>query len=584
MADAQESIVGRLLDQACLTPEALAFRYAAPGADAPVLSYAALVRSAAALAAALVDHANPGDRVVLLCRPGLDSVVAVYACLMAGLIAVPCACPHVNRLASQSERLISVVRDCSPAVILAPRELVERRDAFAALAWELAIPRWLDVGDAYPDAPASSRVTATDVAFLQYTSGSTAAPRGVRITHGNLVANQELVCQVTRPTRQTELMSWLPFYHDMGLCFYFHGVFLGIGTTLMSPLDFARRPLDWLEVLSRYRCSGTAVPAFALDRITDHLDAVAAPFALDLGHVRALVVGAERIAARTIERFCAAVEPLGWKADTIFPCYGLAESTLMVTRPAKGGAIVRAFDAEALTTGAALGPADPERPVATLVGNGHPGAGHRVLVVDPATRVVLPDHGIGEIWVAGPSVSPGYWSPQADHSNFRATTAGDDEQRYLRTGDLGFWADDELFVAGRCKDLIIVRGRNIYPDEIEQTVRAADASVGEGAAAIEWADTGNIAIVAELRQRHLLDAETTVERIRRAVACRFAVEVPLIALCAPKSLPRTSSGKVRRSRVRALLEEGILVPLAGWQPVPTVSPGPAPTLGEPQCP
>lgn len=562
-----ETIIDCLLDQAQAAPDALAFRFVGEaGKPARVVSYGELVERAGALAHVLSRSAPPGERALLLCSPGLDGVIALYACFLAGLLAVPTSAPHHTRISAHSDRLLTLVRDCRPKIVLATPDQFANRTRYAQFAWELAEPIWIDAGEVLPRAPALNLCRAGDLAVLQYTSGSTSVPRGVRLTHANLLTNQRAVGRITRPTHQAELMSWLPFYHDMGLCFYLQGVFLGIGCTLMSPQQFAYKPLQWLEVMDEFRCTGSAAPPFALDRVADQL-AHHVPQHIDLSCIGALVIGAEPIRPRTIERFLAAVAPLGWRPETLFPSYGLAECTLMATCTTRGGATTCGFDVAQLRNGtAAAVPADDGDPnVVHLISNGDAAPGHEVIIADAGTGRRLEANRIGEVWVRGPSVGAGYWG-HAENDCFKGRTDPLDGREYLRTGDLGFQAEGELYITGRLKDLIIINGRNIHPGDVEDLVRRVDDHIGEGVAAFEFtAGEPSIGVLAELRIRRMENADELAARLRQRIGAQFELPVGFVGLIPPLHLPRTTSGKIQRGIAARSVEHPSLRLIGQWR-------------------
>ena len=533
-------------------PDALAYRYLLDGDDETVeISYAELLRRSAGLARLLARHGRPGSRVVLLFSAGLDSVIALYACFLARMVAVPTPAPHLMRIEAQSKRLVGVVEDCDPAFVLTTSDLLAAHQSFAAVSWRLALPRWIAVDDCdlTADTPLG-RPDLDDLAILQYTSGTTSSPRGVMLPHGAIMANQLVIGEVTGPTNQQHFLSWLPFYHDMGLSFYLQPVFRGDSCTLMSPAHFLQRPLRWLKAISRHGATGTAVPNFALDRVADQLAGASAP-SFDLSSMRMVVVGAEPVRARTLDRFCAATAGMGFRREALFPCYGMAETTVMFSTGPVGAPTVHHYDLATLTPDKDVRAARPdERGATSLVGNGCPARGHQAIVVSSAGLVVEEGH-VGEIWLKGPSLGLGYWNrPEASAASFGASTVDGRAEDCLRTGDLGFLRDGELFICGRAKDMLIVLGRNLYVADIAEQVRQASAHVGEGVVAFEDETGAAIVILAEARHRHLDDGGAARDAIREQVARSFEVGVSDVVLLTPLGLPRTSSGKIQREQAR----------------------------------
>jgi acyl-CoA synthetase (AMP-forming)/AMP-acid ligase II len=562
------TLADRLAATALADPTRLAFRFLADGETSQEeLSYGELFHRAAALAEELASTTSVGERALILCPPGVDNIVALFACFMARVIAVPAPAPHPARIAAQGERVLSQLRDCEPEHILSTTDLCARRGDFAAAAWEFATPRWIAVDHPRAGAGAAPRpARASDLALLQYTSGSTSSPKGVMLTHAAFMANQALTASVTAAGPSAHFVSWLPFHHDLGLGGFLHTIYAAVGCTFMSPFHFAQRPLRWLEAVSRFGGTTTAAPNFALERLTERV-AAGAGRDLDLRRLDTIILGAEPLRPRTLADFVAALAPMGLRREAMTPCYGLAESTVHCTHSRPGaGPVVGAFDAAALRRHEVrpCPPGSSGDAVTELTGNGLPGPLHEILIVDPASGTAAPADSVGEIWFRGPSVGQGYWRrPDATEEVFGAR-ATPDGPRYLRTGDLGFRHGDDLYVTGRLKDLIIVRGRNIHPEDVEDTVRRIAPAIGPGVAAVESA-RGGVLVVAELRGGASLDPSALMEQIRSAVSAQYEVEVDGVDLVAAMALPRTTSGKIRRAATREALVAGSLPSLRSWR-------------------
>ncbi len=478
------------------TPTARAFLFLADGeGESARLTYADLDRRARAVAARLQRELGAdaaGARALLLLPPGLDFVVGFLGCLYAGAVAVPAHPPRPGgdrkpgRRRPGEERLAALLADARPRAVLTVAAGTRRLDG-------LDLPGGPTVRVAVDEVPDGEgrgwRPPAEDpdaVAFLQYTSGSTATPRGVEVTHRNLAANQHAIERAFDQSEESVVVGWLPLYHDMGLVgTVLQPIWCGGSCVLLSPAAFLQRPRRWLEAIDRYRATTSGGPDFgyalAIRKIPpEERDG------LDLSSWRVAFDGAEPVRAATLEAFAEAFAPAGFRREAFLPCYGLAEATLFVSGapPAEAPRVLE-VSAAGLERGRPLS-ADGE-PV-PLVSCGRPGAGVEVAVVDPETRARRPPATVGEIWVAGPSVAQGYFGrPEETATTFGARIAGapgGEERRWLRTGDLGFLGPGgELFVTGRRKDLIIVRGRNLYPHDLERTAEAAHPAVRPGGAA-----------------------------------------------------------------------------------------------------
>ncbi|GAA4963214.1 fatty acyl-AMP ligase [Pseudonocardia tropica] len=547
------------------------------GAETAELTYAGLLGRARALAARLGEHARPGDRALLVFAPGLEFLVAFYGCLEAGVIAVPVPPPRRGAQNSELQRgTRHVLADAEPEVVLA--------DAVTARGLGDLGPTVLTVG--LEEAPADGADSLDDrpvdpdaVAFLQYTSGSTSLPKGVMVTHGNLAANHRMITHGFGQDEHSPIVGWAPLFHDQGLI---GNVLqpLGVGSTavLMSPATFVRRPLAWPEAVSRYRARSSGGPDFAFAVAAAAAERHGLPEGLDLRCWRVAFDGAEPIRASTLRRFAAAFAPAGFAVEALHPCYGLAEATLLVTGSRVGRA-PRLLDAD--PAGLAAGRVVPTAPARgldlntsgsnalarTLVGSGEvpPDAGLRI--VDPESGRECPDGTVGEIRVRGPHVTAGYWlRPDASTEAYGT----DRHDRELRTGDLGVLVEGELYVVGRHSDLIVARGRNHHPSDIEATVAAAHPALGQAGpatvAAFGLADreggAERVVVVAELRPDREGPAHTVITTaVRAAVLREHDVALAGVVLTRRGVLPRTSSGKIQRRAARE-------IHLAGGFPAP----------------
>jgi acyl-CoA synthetase (AMP-forming)/AMP-acid ligase II len=566
------SFVDLLRRRADVHPERTAFVFLVDGGPGETrLTYGELDRQARAVAAAVQGIARPGERVLLLHPPGLEFVSAFFGCLYAGTIAVPAYPPDPARLARTLPRLRRIVADAGATLVLTTADLQGAAALLGDDAPELGALPWL-AGDA-TDAGAEARwrapaVRGETVALLQYTSGSTAEPRGVVLSHENLLANSALIRHAFGHSAESVGVVWAPFYHDLGLIGgVLQPVFLGTATVLLSPIAFLRRPIRWLEAVSRYRGTTSGGPNFAYDLCVDRTTP-AERAGLDLASWRVAFNAAEPVRASTLDRFARAFAPCGFRPEAFYPCYGLAESTLIVSGGAAGAAPVRlSADARALEHGRLRRAARARGEARALVGCGRSLPGHAVRVVDSATRHPCPPGRVGEIWVAGPSVGRGYWRRPAESARvFGARLAGG-EGPFLRTGDLGVLRDGELYVTGRAKDVVIVRGRNLYPQDIEATAERSHPALRAGCGAafpVAVADEERLVVVHEVDRTPGLDPAAVIEAIRARVSAEQEVQVNAVVLIAPRSIPKTSSGKIRRHATRAELLAGALDTVAAW--------------------
>ncbi|HZF07637.1 MAG TPA: amino acid adenylation domain-containing protein, partial [Thermoanaerobaculia bacterium] len=491
------------------------------------LTYADLDRRARAIAAAL-SAVPPGERALLLYPPGLEFVAAYFGCLYAGVIAVPAYPPRSRR---PDPRLQSIAVDCSPRVVLTTAALLERREAIAQQVPELAPALWLDTeallagdpGAAWvprPDRPA-------DIAFLQYTSGSTGTPKGVVVTHGNLLHNLEQIRVAFGQTAESVVVGWLPLFHDMGLIGnVLQPCFVGCDCVLMAPAAFLQKPARWLEAIHRFRGTTSGGPNFAYDLCARSIGPEVRD-GLDLSSWSVAFNGAEPVRRATLDRFAETFAPCGFRRASFVPCYGLAEATLLVT--------------------AARGVTDEPQ-----VSCGALPSGDEVRIVQPESGVLCSGDEVGEIWISGPSVARGYWNrPEETRETFTAVTR-EGGGPFLRTGDLGFVRQGELVVTGRLKDLIILRGRNLYPQDLELTAEQSHPSLraGSGAAfAVEERGEESLVVVHEV-ERHAGDLSAIADAVRRAVAEEHGVRVADVVLLRTGTIPKTSSGKIRRRECR----------------------------------
>jgi acyl-CoA synthetase (AMP-forming)/AMP-acid ligase II len=498
---------------------------------------------------------------LLLFPPGLDFIVAFFGCLIAGVVAVPLMVP---RRAAARDASAAIVADCAPALALTAPELPATRpdilERFGDLAW-LTVSAGEEAAEP-ADIPMPPRHD--ELAFLQYTSGSTSTPKGVMVAHDNLLANLEMIRVAMGNTPHQTSVGWVPLYHDMGLMMgVMQPLYLGGTSVLMAPAAFMQRPLNWLHVISRYRAAFACGPNFAYELCVARFKAEQMT-GVDLSCWKLALNGAEPVRADTIARFSRTFAPYGLDPGAMYAGYGLAEATLQVSGGTRGaGAEARRVSRAALQQGEIAEPAGPADAQA-FVGCGPSVIGQRIAIVDPKTRCRTPAGRVGEIWVSGPNVARGYWRNEAASAEtFGASIAGEDHGRWLRTGDLGFVdRRGALFITGRIRDLIIIRGMNHYPQDIERTVQDSHPALRrDGGAAFAVADeqgSERLVIVQEVErtQRDKLDLARVSACIREAVARQHEIAVESVALIPPATLPKTTSGKVQRSLARKLWLEG----------------------------
>ncbi|MFF2012619.1 SDR family NAD(P)-dependent oxidoreductase [Streptomyces sp. NPDC058195] len=550
------------------------FRFLVDGEGEPLaLGNAELDLRARSIAAVLQERFPAGERALIMCPAGLDYVTSFFACLYADIVAVPVYPPDPAFPMRTLPRLTAVVEDAEPALVLAPAETIALVDRFTEHAPALGEIAWIPVDRVDTTAAGSWREPGTDrdsLAFLQYTSGSTNSPKGVMVSHGNLIHNiSEMNRQFFGNDPRQHMVSWLPPFHDLGLIMgLLTPAYGGYPVTFMSPYSFLKRPLRWLRAISDTGATASPAPNFAYDlavaKVTEQDRRT-----LDLSTWQVALNGAEPVRRKTMERFSAAFAECGFRPTTHAPSYGLAEATLVVStgNPA-AEPVHRDLRAESLLDGMAEDAA-PGETVRNLPGCGVSLNDQKVVVVDPQTRAALPHGRVGEIWVAGPSVAHGYWRrPQATEEVFQARL-GTGEGPFLRTGDLGFTDGDELYVTGRIKDVVIVAGRNHYPQDIERTMESVDPGLREGcgvAGAREIDGEERLVVVQEYRgSRSPEDRARVIEAIRAEVLREHGLQPHLIALARPGTVPKTSSGKLQRASCLDSVLSGTFVPLALWR-------------------
>lgn len=546
--------------RAAIDADDVAYTFLADGAaDARSITWSQLDRRASVVSGLLRQRGAAGEPVLLALPSGLAFVESLFACWYAGAIAVPVSLPLHHRM---KHRLDSIIADAGARFVIGSAGTRQRLNVDGTDGTVSPPLQWID-----PDMTGDSIRSSTDrythsqrVALLQYTSGSTGSPRGVVVTHANLVHNSALIAEACGHRSGETIAGWLPLFHDMGLIgLVLQAAFSGLRCVFMPPERFLMRPWLWLQIISDYGACSSPAPNFAYDLCVDKIGPEQ-KVNLDLSSWRNALNGSEPVRSITLERFASAFCSCGFRPTAFFPCYGLAEATLFVTGRGAGRPLVRRR-------------ADGTLLADTDVG-GHVGCGRafrdtQIAIVDPQTAIRIPAGRIGEIWLTGHSICDGYWhNPQATAATFngRLDEVGDIEGsnlKWLRTGDLGFLADGELFITGRLRELIIVAGRNHFPIDIERTAESADPAIGVSGAVAFSVDVDGaerLIIAAEVRREYGrssivktprdLDPEAVRRRIRAAVVADNDVAPYDVVLLRPGAVPRTSSGKVSRSATR----------------------------------
>jgi acyl-CoA synthetase (AMP-forming)/AMP-acid ligase II/alkylation response protein AidB-like acyl-CoA dehydrogenase/acyl carrier protein len=578
-------ITERLRIHARLTPARLAYTFLRDDGKIDEITYGELEQRARAIGTTLAQRAPQGSRALLLYPAGLEFITVYFACLLAGLIAVPATIPHKNRA---SRRLKALLDDADPALILTHSDVEPAIKASLSLVdAEARVCLSTDQLALTGDAAALPQLRATDTAFLQYTSGSTSMPKGVEITHLNIASNVESIRQGFGFTPDSVMVSWLPLFHDMGLIgSVVSPMYVGFHCVLMAPAAFLKNPVMWLDAISKYRGTCAGAPNFGWEycakKITEEQKE-----RLDLASLKVAYNGSEPVRASTLRSFTSAFARCGMRAQAMFPCYGMAETTLFVA----GGPI----DSEprihtvskSLLEGNQIRDAVPgDADAREIVSSGRIAASTTVFIVDPETCLPVSSQRVGEVWVAGPSVAQGYWhKPALTTEVFGAHLANSGQGPFLRTGDLAFMRDGELFITGRLKDLIIINGRNVYPQDVEEVIeRSIDfiepnmcaafsveidfqerlAIVAEAnrslVRAAQQASKDNVSKAEQLRAKddYLAKIEATAHNICQVIGQQFDVSVSSIVFVKPGTFPRTTSGKVQRTRCREMALQGQL--------------------------
>ncbi|HKX31661.1 MAG TPA: fatty acyl-AMP ligase [Blastocatellia bacterium] len=521
------------------------------------LTYAELDYRARQLGARLQSAGARGERVLLVYPSSLDYIIAFFGCLYAGAVAVPAYPPRQNR---NLGRLQAIISDAQARFVLTTGSIFSGIQRRLSDLQDLNPIQWLITDQAEDHAADDWKdpaVTEETLAFLQYTSGSTSAPRGVMLRHRNLLHNLSIIKSAIQGSRESTFAIWLPLHHDFGMIAgILEPLYLGSSVVLISPTAFLQRPFCWLQTMSRSRARVSGAPNFAYDLCARKISP-ALRAELDLSHWEVALNGAEPVRAETLERFIEAFAPCGFRPQTFHPGYGLAEATLMTTGGAKDRPpVIRTFQSAALMKDRAIPVEDGEAGGRRLVGVGGSLMGQRIAIVRPDLRTECAPGEIGEIWISGPSVAKGYWQRSEEtERTFGAYLDQTAEGPFLRTGDLGFMHAGELFVTGRIKDLIIIDGQNYYPQDLELTAEKSHPAIRPSCCAAFSVDRGGreeLVVAAEIERQYLNSNRSEIEQaIRRAIAEEHELRVERVWLLKPGALPKTSSGKTQRYVCRA---------------------------------
>ncbi len=559
------TIVTVLRHRSVLQPEKMAFTFLANGEDeSGSLTYGELDLGARSVAAKLASLGLKGQTVLMFYPPGLDFILAFFGCLYCGTIPAAAYPPRKNR---SLQRIRTIAADCGAHSILTTDAIarsLERNFAedpqLAGLPWHTTDTWNMADADAAPFAEPGFE----DLAFLQYTSGSTGDPKGVMVSHRNIMYNLRSLQLIFAITPEDTAVHWVPQFHDLGLIFgIMETVFSGSRAVLIPPFIFISNPLFLLQAITRYQATVSGQPDFAFNHCVDKI-AESLRAGLDLSSLRVMYSGAEPVRKSTLDRFLSAFSQAGLRAEALIPAYGMAESTLILV----GGAITApAFylrvKTSALEQNLVVPAADDDQDDDTqwIAGNGKTRMDTAILIADPETCEILPPDRVGEIWASGSTVAMGYYDkPELTENVFRASPAGTANPVWLRTGDLGFVYDGELFITGRLKDLVIIHGRNFYPQDIEEVVEESHPSLRKScssAFSIEYNGKERLAVVAELR-RSILPHDTAkiLEAIVASLSREFEIQPVRITLVKTGSIIKTSSGKIMRRANRESLLHG----------------------------
>jgi acyl-CoA synthetase (AMP-forming)/AMP-acid ligase II len=560
------TLVELLRYRASSQPERLAYIFLRDGEiEEARLTYGELDQNARAIAAHLQSLEAKGERGLLLYPPGLDFISAFFGCLYAGVVAIPAYPPRRNQ---NLLRLQAIIADSQSRFTFTNAALFPSLENQWAKDPELGAMEWIvtdEIDHHLREDWLEPTLEKNSLAFLQYTSGSTGTPKGVMVSHHNLLINSADLDRGWGHDQDSVMVTWLPTFHDMGLIYgVIQPLYKGFLCYMMSPASFMERPLRWLQALSDKKATHSAAPNFAYDLCVRKIPPEKRA-TLDLSHWCTALNGAEPVRAEVLKKFAEAFQVSGFKATALCPGYGLAEATLKVTAVSYDSPpYFYPVQANALEKNKIVGATETDTNVQTLVGCGWTTIDTQIVIVNPETLKPCSPEIVGEIWVSGSTIAQGYWGkPQETQETFQAYLADTGAGPFLRTGDLGFIKDGELFVTGRLKEIILIRGRNNYPQDIELTVQNSHPALRPSCGAaftVENKGEEKLVVVQEVERTWLrkVDIDEVKRAIRKAVVQEYDLQVYAIALIRTGSLPKTSSGKIQRRSCRAKFLEGSL--------------------------
>lgn len=566
------TLVNLLRDRAIQHPNKVPYTFLLDGeTEAFSLTYKKLDEKVRAIAALLQSRKASGERALLLYPPGLEFIAAFFGCLYAGVIAVPVYPPRGKQ---KITRLQAIAQDAQATFALTTTSVMTKLAQSFKDEPELAALQSITTDNIAEDLANDwvfPEIANNSLALLQYTSGTTGNPKGVMVNHGNILYNSALIYQAFEHTPDSRGVIWLPPYHDMGLIGgVLQPIYGNCSVTLMPPEAFLQKPFRWLKAISNDKATTNGGPNFAYELCVQKITPQQRE-QLDLSSWEVAFNGAEPVRAETIERFSATFADCGFKRSAFYPCYGMAETTLIVSGGLKAEPpVIRFVQDQAFKQNLIVSTTRESEDARALVGVGHSSLAQKIAIANPESLTRCLDGEIGEIWVAGPSVADGYWKkPEETQQTFKAQLQDTKEGPFLRTGDLGFLLDGELFVTGRLKDIIIVRGQNHYPQDLEFTVQKSHRALRPNCGAafsVEVEGVEQLVIVQEVERNSLrqLDVDEVVRAIRQEVSEQHQLQVYAIVLLKTASIPKTSSGKIQRYACRVGFLNGSLDTVGNW--------------------